>query len=429
MTKRKYEPIARHEGVYRILVFDEKLNRWIEPDRGAKFAVRKRFVDLNGKAKNLNRHFESIADAKKFRGSVTQVAAGVPEQDDLKEQIDGKKLKFYELVEEWKRNWLPHKAVSTKIRYLSYIQHFNYFSDFVVENIEPTDIDGWITYLKKPEYLKQHHSTRCDYRHEFSVLRQILGFYASRFNRNYRLPFLPEHRKMAKVKEKPEIKKDLNLQEFEKFLKALGETVLGTKYAVVYYISLMQYAIYGRLQDVAALHYEDFNFTRNELTINKKVIWPRAKGYEPFIECGSKVGGGRVLPLSDLARKIFREWVMHSGVRTGLLFSFDEKILTYRQIEHRYTEALKQAGLPFQATHILRHASLTEFYDTCKDLLQTQKVAGHSSTKTTEKYAKVRDDRIVQTQLAMDVKLSGLFSGAEVSSHGVVPHGSANRPK
>jgi site-specific recombinase XerD len=83
--------------------------------------------------------------------------------------------------------------------------------------------------------------------------------------------------------------------------------------------------------------------------------------------------------------------------------------LKYRQIEHKYTKALKAAQLPFSATHILRHASLTEFYDTCKDLKVTAKVAGHGDVKSTARYAKARDERVTQTQKQMDHKLSSLI--------------------
>ncbi len=77
---------------------------------------------------------------------------------------------------------------------------------------------------------------------------------------------------------------------------------------------------------------------------------------------------------------------------------------------------MRSAELPYSATHILQHASLTEFYDFCKDLLQTAKVAGHRDLRATEKYAKVRDDRVVQTQKEMDKKLSSLFPSSGAST-------------
>ena len=133
----------------------------------------------------------------------------------------------------------------------------------------------------------------------------------------------------------------------------------------------MQYGTYCRVQEAAALHFEDFDLSRNRLTINKKVLWPRARGHNTQIVSGSKANGGKEIPLGAFTAKVFKEWILKSGIRSGPLFLMEGSILEYRQIEYRYTQSLKRMGSRFSATHILRHASLTEFYDTSKDLLLT----------------------------------------------------------
>ncbi|MGK5087924.1 site-specific integrase [Bdellovibrionota bacterium FG-2] len=378
--------------------------------RGNAFSASRYMKYPDGKAKKERKYFSSFAEAKAFRKSNLPVDAQVATAQDGSTLLrQSTEVLFVDLVERWKNDWLPHKAISTQIRYQSYVKHFKYFWNMSVEKIEPTDIDGWIAYLKRPEYLVQGNPTRCDYHHEFSVLRRIFNYYASRFNRNYRQPFIPEHRRMLKVKEKTKVEKDLTVAEVQLFISKLREMVMGTRFEVTYYVALTQYAIYSRVQEVAALHYEDFHFGRNEIVINKKAIWPRMKGMKPFIEAGAKTNGGKKIPMSALARRVVQEWALKSGTRTGLLFQMNGKMLTYRQIDERYTQALRAAGLPFTSTHVLRHASLTEFYDSCKDLLQTQKVAGHRDLRATTRYAKVRDERIVQTQLEVDKKQSCLL--------------------
>jgi len=42
----------------------------------------------------------------------------------------------------------------------------------------------------------------------------------------------------------------------------------------------MQYAIYGRVQEAAALYVEDFDLVNNRLEIKRKVQWLRFIGYE-----------------------------------------------------------------------------------------------------------------------------------------------------
>jgi integrase len=102
---------------------------------------------------------------------------------------------------------------------------------------------------------------------------------------------------------------------------------------------------------------------------------------------------------------------MKSGVRSGLLFRYQGQIVTYRQIAFRYDQALSAAGLPYTGTHLIRHASLSEHYDTCRDILATAKVAGHSDLRATERYAKARDERVIQTQRQMDEKLKSVLPG------------------
>jgi integrase len=398
--KRKLERVPNHPGIARILVFDPKSGKWKEPKRGSKFRATRQEV-ADGISKKVPGFFATFAEAKAFRCRTEPE----PETPRLATEMT-----FGQLAERWLVDWLPNKDVSTQVRYKSYLKHFKFFWENPVEKIEPNHIDRWIGIIKQPSYLAQGHSTRVTYHHEFSVLRVILNFYASRFNRNYRLPFIADHKKMLKVKDKSLVKKDLTVRDFQSFITALEEICREADCEAIYYLALMQYATYSRVQEAAALHYEDFDFERSKLIMNKKVQWLRAKGFEDRIVGGAKTNGGKELEMPALAAQVFRQWVLKSGIRSGLLFrDRDGQHLTYRQIESRYSQALSRARLPFRATHILRHAALCEHYDTCKDLLATQQVAGQRDLRSTTRYAKIRDDRLVKVQKEMDQKLAGLM--------------------
>ena len=398
-VNRKYKRVKGHSGIYQIFVKAGHRNSWHEPDRGGRFAS-DRFVSVDSKRKRIRRTFATFEEAKLFRYGHKGV--------DLQIKMPSRSKRFGELRDLWLSQWLPNRAISTQIRYKSYLSHFKFFDSLPIEEITPTCIDSWIMELKSPDYLARFHSTRQNYFHEFSVLKQIFGFYCSRFNRNFRQPFLREHRSMLVVREREEVVKDLSVVEVQKFLLALRDSLHGTRFEAIYYVALIQYLTYSRIQDVAALHFEDFNFERGEVTINKKVIWPRTRSIAPFITAGSKANGGKTIPVSKLAKDAYLEWAMLSGRRTGMMFSIDGGIISYRQIEYRYSKALKKAGLPFSATHILRHASLSEYYGACRDLKQTARVAGHGSIKSTDRYAKVREEHLRQTQVELDNKMSDL---------------------
>lgn len=394
MNKTVLKGIARRPGVYKIFSQTEE-GKLIAPSRGAKYAAIKSVPNGLKGSRKIKRHFETLREALAFRHETYK--------DDRK---IGLSITFKELVDRWKADWLPNKERSTQVRYLLYLKHFNHFEKLPVAEITPLTIDSWIREIKRPEYLAQGHSTRLSYEHELTLLRTLLNYYVNRFDRNYRLPFISDHRKMVVVKRGEFVSKDLSLDELSKFLGCLRQNCWGTKWEPIYYLALMQYGIYGRIQETAALHCEDFDLTQNLLKIRRKLVWVRSKNKSSYIAQGTKTNQGREIGLSDIARKAFREHTLRSGVRSGLLFRIDGEFLTYRQIKHRYDRALKQAGLPFRGTHLLRHASLSEFYQSGRDILATQRVAGHTDIKTTSKYAKVRESKVLEIQHALDQRLN-----------------------
>jgi integrase len=216
---------------------------------------------------------------------------------------------------------------------------------------------------------------------------------------------------MLKVKEKPKIKKDLTVSQLKAFLEELKKICWDTKWEAVYFLALMQYALYARIQSAAALDIEDFDLVNDRLAMTKKVQWLRRRGYEDRIVPGSKTDGGKIFhPIPKLAVQVFKEWQSRSGVQSGRLFNIDGEIVPYRTIQDRYDRALKAANLPFTATHLLRHASLVEAYNLCRDILAVQTLANHKDLRSTERYAKVRDKKVEKTQRQMDKQLSSVWS-------------------
>ncbi len=407
MKKKRVKQIRSYPGVFRVMILDSANKKLEEPIRGKQFCVR--WVE---QLKRRVKYFDSFEEAKTFslKTKLNSVeSTWIPSVKSDSEST--KSMKFLELMQQWTKNQLPHKDVSTQIRYRSYLQHFNFFNEMDVEAINPTTIDQWITEIKHPEYLARSLPTRCSYDHEFSVLRGILNYYSSRINRSYRLPFLPDHKKMLKVKNKIKVTKDLTPEEFKRFVTALRESCVDTKWEPIYYMALMQYAIYLRIQEAAALHVEDFDFQRNIVTIKRKVQWLRAKGMTCRLVDGTKSGCIKELCIPQMAASACKEWMLKSGIRLGPLFLMDGELITYRQIQKKYDDALKTAQLPFTGTHVLRHASLTEAHQTCGDILQVQKLGGQKDIRSTMRYAKVRNTTLIQTQKEVDKRLVSVLGG------------------
>lgn len=399
MKSRRTIKIPRHPGIYKIEVY--RNGKWQEPTRGSKFQAVVSVRDHDGRPLKKKCSFSSFAEAKNFRGSQQKVR-------DLflnMKNSESNSLHFEDLVQKWLSGPFLHRGHSTRAKYKSYLKHFKFFEDTPVDRIDAVKIDQWLGRLKSPEYLATCHSTRTSYEHEFTLLKVILRYYQSGFDRNYQLPFLSQHRKALKVKDVPSKKKDLSLEEFNSFLKALWSDVQSTNMEQIYFLAKIQYAIFGRAQEAAAISVEDFDLIRGTVSVNKRVIWTRVKGEAPFIEHGLKVGSEKVIPLSEFGRSTLRDWILRSGIREGLLFQTKGNPISYRQIEYRYSKALRRAGLQMSGTHLLRHASLSECYELTKDILATKDMAGHSDLKSTQRYAKAREQSLKNAQTLIDEKL------------------------
>ena len=405
---RKEVP-TQYPDIFKTLVLNDD-GKWVESIRGKMFKARRYQTKPDGSTERIKRSFKSLAEAKAFRlGTPLEDPKEVPISDHPP-QSSVETMTFGELLESWKKNWLPSVDIATQLRYKNYLKHFRFFLTMKVTDIQPHTIDAWIAFLKSTDYVASCHSSRCSYENEFKVFRAILSYYSSRCNRSYRLPFLRDHIKMLKVKEKGAVRKDLSVEQFHSFLSELKLVCMGNKWEAIYYVAIMQYAIYSRIQEPAALHVEDFDLINDRLEIKRKVQWLKFRGHKDQIVAGSKSNGGKIFsPIPELAKKVLKEWMLRSGVRTGLLFKIDDELISYRSIQHKYDQALRNAKLPFTATHILRHAALVEAYSTSPNILAVQKLAGHKSLKATERYAKVRDSQMTELQHGMDAKLSSIL--------------------
>lgn len=409
MKMKKYLPVKGFTGIYKIRYFDPETQVWSDSKRGGRYAAIRTWTEY-GKQKKLERYFQTFEEARTFRGSDGASIAVLKNEKIVSMPIE-KQMTMSQLIEQWQRDWLPHKSISTQVRYRSYPKHFEFFRDIPVESITVSIIDQWLACLKEPSYLAQQNATRCNYKHEFSVLSRIFHYYVSRYNRDFRIPLISEHRKMLKVRETKKVVKDLTPEELRAFLKCMREVSDEMGEPAYYYLACVQHLTFSRIQGAAALHIEDVDFKRGKIILNKKIVWPRGKGLKPVLEQGEKVGTGKEVELTPLLESLLKEWMLQSGIRDGLLFTDERRcMLEYRCIEYRYSKALKRAELPFTATHILRHASLSEFYEfTGGDLLATQRVAGHSDLRSTTRYAKVRDSKVAEKQRQFGQKISQAF--------------------
>ncbi|MGZ3656938.1 MAG: tyrosine-type recombinase/integrase [Bdellovibrionota bacterium] len=380
-------------NVYRIVMIDPETQNKSEPDLPYEAARR---ITRGGKREREWSCFRTLAEACKFAASTEVKAADVT---------------FDEVLRSFEECELAHLESSSKAKNIGIAMHLEFFKGKIVSTITPLMIDKWIALLRSKEYLDTQHATRLSYIQEMKLLKRVLGYYRSRFDIMYPIPILPEHRKRLVVRKKALMpKKDLSLAEFEGFVKALEDITRGGPYECMPVMARAQYGIYGRIQEAAALFCEDIDPRSGAIKVQRKVMWARRSGMESVFRDGLKKNEGKVIR-SKFTCQFLTEWMVKKGIRQGPLFGENGQPVPYRMIQYYYDQAFIRMNLPHRGTHIIRHAALSEHYETCRDIQQTKMVAGHSDLSTTQVYAKVRDTALQDTQNLMDDKLRSLNRG------------------
>jgi integrase len=413
--KKKYEKVR--EGVRKILRWDNERQRWMEPKRG-KFEASKT-IEVGAERKRIFKTCQNMVEVKAFLENTVTVEEPKPEAEAML---------FRELVTVWKTAQAPHLFVTTRENIFSKLKHAeSFFNGWMVMEIDSSAIDQWLAHLKNPDYLKGQKVTRLGYNEEYQALRHPLTYYMSRMNKEYRLPFLRQHKKMLKVRDKPETPpKDMPLAKVGEFLSRLKADVINTKYECIYYMAAIQYSEAGRIQEIAPLEVEDIEFITGQVRRNKRLIWRKHKMSEHFVQPGLKARGA-VAGFSKYSLALVKEWMIRSGTRKGPLFLIEGKHVTYRMIQFRYDKALAAVGIPFRGTHLLRHAALTEHYEIGKDLNATKAKAGHASIAMTQRYAKSRAEAQDQIQADMDDRLNAMMPMEKVGPSGTSTENEAKK--
>lgn len=129
-----------------------------------------------------------------------------------------------------------------------------------------------------------------------------------------------------------------------------------------------------RLGSLVRLSVEDVNLTAGTLSI-------RAKG-----------GVEQSVYLNPALKKQLRRHVKGlDDSSTALFCSRSGRRLQARQVQLRFGKWLKEAGVKKHTVHSLRHTFGTMLYRQTSDIYLVQKLLGHSSPATTQRYAQITD--------------------------------------
>ena len=100
----------------------------------------------------------------------------------------------------------------------------------------------------------------------------------------------------------------------------------------------------------------------------------------------TKSGKGRPVPVNEAQQEVFQELRDRCHLRSPFVFS-DERGQSFRNVQRSFDSACRRAGIYDFRFHDLRHTCASWLVMAGVDLVAVQKLLGHSSIKTTMRYA------------------------------------------
>ena len=264
--------------------------------------------------------------------------------------------------------------------------------DTPIRAITAKVIDAWIDGMKDGLAAKPS-SRRGTFRHELEVLSAILRFYDNRGDdEKFVFPIKERHwQDVSLNKPKAPKSKDLTETEFWTFQAELAKTKYGH---ILGPLAVVQYFQALRISEAGGIYWEDVKLNpsepqRSRLLIQRKVVHTRASGAKPFIKAGYKTSGSYgdvkeqpLFPQSHSALEAYRR-----GSSIGLIFHLEGEPIPYRTVQHYYDLAFERAGLPYSATHVLRHGWTREVYNANPDMDVAKQLLGDKSDEAAKVYA------------------------------------------
>jgi integrase len=187
--------------------------------------------------------------------------------------------------------------------------------------------------------------------------------------------------------------KDLTEEEFIQFRNELAKGRYGLLLAP---LATLQYFEALRISEAAGIFFEDVRLNRvsrekSRIFIQRSVHYPRVKGQESYVKPGFKNSkqfpdGVKELPMFPQTFEVLAPLI--SGKERGLIFQIENKPIEYRTIQYFYDKAFRNAGLPYTATHVLRHGWTREVYNRNPDLDTAKQLLGDTSDDAARVYAK-----------------------------------------
>lgn len=288
------------------------------------------------------------------------------------------KKRFDLVSEEYFKSLEQTKKKSTIYTYLKdYNKHiYPYFKSFYIDNINIQDISKWAENLLKNDY-------KIEYLNKMQhILKSIFDFGI----KNYGLEYNPvaiygrfEEKKDSIIKDEEKLRY-ITKEEFDKFISVVDPGLYHNLFTTLYYTG-------ARIGEALALTWNDIDFNKNEITINKTIY--KVKG--EYTITSTKNNINRKIKMSKILKEeLYNAYNKYKDFKdfsyTWYIFggTIPLSTTTVNRYKHKYFE---KSGIHEIRIHDFRHSHVSllinEYIksgqtDTAKFFLMMSSRLGHT---------------------------------------------------
>ncbi len=303
-----------------------------------------------------------------------------------------KPVLFSECLQRYIKEGLPLQKKSTQ---QGYENRFRYLTTgplpFVrMEEFNSQTVYNWIQWLKTQGTIKN--PVRKTFLKELELLKTVLNWHKNFVDADFNVPITKKHIPLCHYKTTPPKRPDYYAkpEELRAWIKWLKE---NRKNPVYWRLALFMTLTGARVGEACGLPWDCVDFNRKQAIVKQKVVWDHSTK-KPYLDETTKTDSSvRLLMLPEELIKVLtemkREYNKYINTHNLLFVNKKGEALKYNAVQAAFNAGFKSLNLPWRSTHILRHSYATGALIATHNISAVQASLGHSSSRMTEKYAKV----------------------------------------
>lgn len=187
-------------------------------------------------------------------------------------------------------------------------------------------------------------------------------------------PFDVTYKIMCSNEKKPkDIFKENEISKLSNYLKVNHEEPRNIGILITIYTGI-------RIGELCALKWEDIDFDKRLIHINKTVQRITIKGIAPYVSITPPKSqtGNRKIPINNDLFEVLQENKAH-----GYILTSSDKLIEPRQLRHHFDAVLKKNEISKRSFHTLRHTFASRLISKTNDFKTVSNLMGHASIQTT----------------------------------------------